>query len=555
MGYSPDQPRDDHGRFGEGGGTVDRIEHSKGAIGKSRADGLQRELDAQGVPKDSPIRAVVGHRFDQLAVARDGKGNIAGALAFSRDANGVTLVDFRAMEKGTGVGTALMQHVAQEALTTSGQRISVSGAVPGAIPFYQRMGMEFYAEKSPSGIYSWSSHGTMEPDAVRALADGNPIDKRETKEQGYARYQRAAGNPAFAAAFEEGQHPRDEHGRFTSGDHGAQEPGEVKVPGHTSWGDLPQSQRDAIEAHAKEMGWPSREEMAGRLVDMWNKAPELSTAKITGREISAREAGIGWYATAHDEIEAMPELKGLPDETKFGMVAALSVNDPWENYTTGVKGNEEITGRIADMLTRDPEITITEADAAYWRGEQGNILDYLTGVKYTSRVAPPGFASRMTTDISPYIGTYKLSQLPDDVVGRFANASYRTTLASGPGSTTGWPNVSNAISIWRGESPDDALGGNKLRSFYNDLLTSGRSDSPTIDRWQGRAMTGNPDFKPASLGSPSAYIKNPDWVTNAGSFPYFTSALDMAAARVGATPNDMQAVSWYAVQALAKGKK
>jgi len=49
------------------------------------------------------------------------------------------------------------------------------------------------------------------------------------------------------------------------------------------------------------------------------------------------------------------------------------------------------------------------------------------------------------------------------------------------------PNLAKACKIKSGSSPEDVLGGYKVISFYENLVTAGEVDNPCIDSWMIRA--------------------------------------------------------------------
>lgn len=61
-------------------------------------------------------------------------------------------------------------------------------------------------------------------------------------------------------------------------------------------------------------------------------------------------------------------------------------------------------------------------------------------------------------------------------------------------------NVAKAKRILNGEDPDDVLGGNKVRSFFRNLLDGGNDDRfVTIDTWALRIAAGNPGYPTSSI--------------------------------------------------------
>lgn len=165
------------GQFCEthGGTTTTLVKRTQSAV-KS----LQKELDAQGVSPSSPIRGVITHGGSHTLVNRDAEGKINGALTLDYDkSGGVSLLDFRALQERQGIGTNLLREAAKLALTTKDQTLTHHCSVGSAIAFYQKHGAEYTVEKTGTGeVRGFSSYGTVDKVATKALAEGNSIDKR-----------------------------------------------------------------------------------------------------------------------------------------------------------------------------------------------------------------------------------------------------------------------------------------------------------------------------------------------------------------------------------------
>jgi hypothetical protein len=96
--------------------------------------------------------------------------------------------------------------------------------------------------------------------------------------------------------------------------------------------------------------------------------------------------------------------------------------------------------------------------------------------------------------------------------------------------TRGYGFKKNTAKAWRilnGERPLDVLGGDKVRSFYRNML--GCADSVTVDRWAVRIALGDPQH---SGTVPS------------GQYAAMSDAFRRVAARHGVTARDLQAATW-----------
>lgn len=166
----------DSGQFCSTPGAVESIKLTA-TIQKT----LNKELDDQGHSADSPIRGVIDHRGSLLAIARDPQGRILGAMSYTKDRDNVSTEDFRVLDEKKGTGTKIMQHLAQEALTTKDKSINLYNALQTAVPFYQKVGATFKRERaynSPNAPYRFSSLGHIKGIDLEQLANGTPNDRR-----------------------------------------------------------------------------------------------------------------------------------------------------------------------------------------------------------------------------------------------------------------------------------------------------------------------------------------------------------------------------------------
>lgn len=92
-------------------------------------------------------------------------------------------------------------------------------------------------------------------------------------------------------------------------------------------------------------------------------------------------------------------------------------------------------------------------------------------------------------------------------------------------------NVEKAFRILSGEAPDDVLGGNKVRSFYGNIMSGGLDMGVTVDGHAANIARG--------IRQP---IRNAT-VTHR-QYAIIRRAYQNAAARRGVTPPAMQAVTW-----------
>lgn len=117
-----------------------------------------------------------------------------------------------------------------------------------------------------------------------------------------------------------------------------------------------------------------------------------------------------------------------------------------------------------------------------------------------------------------------------DVNIDLANRLAELHAAGEPMPTSGYGFRANAAKAWAildGARPLDILGGDKVRSFYRNML--GCSHSVTVDRWAVRI----------ALGDPSHNGKVPN-----GEYEPMAQAFRNVAARLGITAQHLQAATW-----------
>lgn len=103
----------------------------------------------------------------------------------------------------------------------------------------------------------------------------------------------------------------------------------------------------------------------------------------------------------------------------------------------------------------------------------------------------------------------------------------------------GFPaNRNKAQAILEGGSPDEILGGNKVRSFYSNISRPASSTDVTIDRWAIRIALGEEEWK-TRPNTPTAkqYLE-------------IANSYREAAAIVGIKPLEMQAITWVTIKRI-----
>lgn len=104
-------------------------------------------------------------------------------------------------------------------------------------------------------------------------------------------------------------------------------------------------------------------------------------------------------------------------------------------------------------------------------------------------------------------------------------------------------NREKAVQIVLGADPDEILGGDKVISFYNNILYPERNDRVTIDRHAIRAAIGDFDNSSDYLVK---YAYTPKRYAN------MANGYKLAAKQTNVLPHQLQAVAWLAVRGEEK---
>lgn len=144
-------------------------------------------------------------------------------------------------------------------------------------------------------------------------------------------------------------------------------------------------------------------------------------------------------------------------------------------------------------------------------------------------------ASAVIAALSPQQSWAKNQEYAAIMVSHYAKGGTLATL-EGVGQTGA--NIAKAWAVLNGGDPLDVLGGDKVRSFYANILSGGHDDAVTVDRHAVSAyyLPGDETFK--SL-TPKRYAM-------------VAQAYRDAAAVLGVTPPQMQAICWVAWRGTAQ---
>lgn len=308
--------------------------------------------------------------------------------------------------------------------------------------------------------------------------------------------------------------PGGEHGgEWTAG--GAMDLPDAAVAAGMS--DLsPEAQQVLLDYAASIEGFPKTpEEMAKILEDVYGKA--------TPEQI---KAGMEWYEQASAKAHDIADKTGCTYEEACAVIALSSPGRMWE-------GNVMIAETVAGIVKGDAPFTVTAEKIGTVRDQSG-----LHGAgEYRPSDLTPAQLSWLHPDLGPPAG-----------MSTYAH----------------YPQVQDAISVLRGDvSVDEALGGSKVRNFYNNVHDPKDPRWVTIDSIQCRASLPADLLLPSPKGPLATRAKsrrskqavNITYFTTkpsnkkaglqgVGMYPFLAEAAKIAADDLGIRPDQLQAVTW-----------
>jgi hypothetical protein len=317
---------------------------------------------------------------------------------------------------------------------------------------------------------------------------------------------------AATAVWEPELHPRDERGRF--GYKGEGESLEIMR-------DIPidEASMEAISELVDNRGVPLTDKVEDRVEKFFGTRQEI-TDRYAGLLEEARgteqwDGGKGWYASTHDDAVAQAEHYQADLDTVAGVYAAIS---PGLQWTT----EHDIVGAMLEMS----EGTLDVSD---------------------ERLA------QLNTKLTEGYGLAPLENgvAFDELDERSAVMAMREQFMERPPEERlgGWPapygyeSFMEGLRVIRGASPDEALNGVKIRSFYNNILEGG-GDDVTVDVMMMRAARPNPKEDPPFENS-NAVTGTPSYKgADIGVTPLLADVVRDLAAENDLTPSQAQAIIW-----------
>lgn len=324
--------------------------------------------------------------------------------------------------------------------------------------------------------------------AMRDLCDGHLVPQ-EILDRVY---------PNAKKEWNEEDHPRDEQGRFE---------GDGSFPVH---GPISDRVRANTDKWLGEHGL-SREALDANARERWGQVTDAQMEK-----------GLRWYSDAHAEAERLGNAHDLTTEQGAGVIAALSPRTEWG-------ANQENAERILTAMDEHDPFSITQeelgqrldADRAIIENEAAHAE--AMGQSFDREGALAEAEARYEA-LSQYTEPTPIDQVPASVLARTLDAGTAT-----------YDNAEKAIRIAQGEKPSDVLGGDKVRSFANNILNPGTSNEVTIDNHMMRVLAGDAAF---SEKDASAVFKSD------GKYDAFSEPVRAIAKDTGLQPSQVQAVLW-----------
>lgn len=275
--------------------------------------------------------------------------------------------------------------------------------------------------------------------------------------------------------------------------HGGPGPHRTGSPQSSHAGELSPS-RYGPKARANALEWMNERAITAEML-------YANTAAILDRaSADSLFYGENWYSTAHGVSRDLTNTYGVSLDASAGILAALSPRNKWrypddDKYFT--QGNVADAYKVLAAV-QEPVDVVIDAETA----REGRRL-------FKTTLAPGRYNTATMSPAEQAAFDPRVGGLPDNLV--------------------------KAFRIARGESPDDVLGGPKVRSFYNNIRFVDESQSATIDSHQVRAMIGRIDL-------PDKVYE--EVASNPARYDFFADVVKQLAADRNMPPHVVQAITW-----------
>lgn len=361
--------------------------------------------------------------------------------------------------------------------------------------------------------------------------------------------------PMQGAAFDEDQHPRDSHGRFTSGDDDGsdvaplvlarqRQPEDTK-PGSAparnaetlTLADMTPAQQAAVMAKVTgpippvkpPEGWP-KDANGEKMIpqppegEKWgiDATPEEVRANYEAMfergmaDPENREAGMHWYENTHDQANELGDKYGYDLEQSATAIAAMSAGTRWETEFPILETMMRMDGTDLDVST---ERLTTINDKLEKLGEDPVSNGMNLSDMNSAQAIQVMFNEHMTQPSDPD----RLYDTKDGWGARYSFNQYERSL--------------EAI---RGELPPEEMNGVKVREFYNNIT------NPMVD---GHVTI---DVMMMQIASADTHVQNETRITGApsidgaalGPSPFLADEVRRIAEKNGVLAQQAQAVMW-----------
>ena len=241
-------------------------------------------------------------------------------------------------------------------------------------------------------------------------------------------------------------------------------------------------------------------------------------------------AGKAWYGSARDFAQGLADRHGYSLQQAVGIIAAMSPQQDWG-------GNAATADYLGRILKEDPVVHLNEQgliDATGELAKKGIGVDGMEGVRLSDvvRDGEPEDLLRAAAAIKA-MGKADDVGFINDLTGKREGARWSCGLAG----------IAVAVGVARGGTPDDELGGHKVRSFYNNILLGSTGDvtidTHAISAAVGEKVYGQDPRTGAIMGGP----RLTEYGTK-GAYPVLADAYRTVAAEFGLPPEQAQAIIW-----------
>lgn len=318
---------------------------------------------------------------------------------------------------------------------------------------------------------------------------------------------------------------RDERGRWATG--GGNAVGDEEIG---QWGDKKLGATAASNAPASvnqkvaTSSWGPYGDLdnptIGTTRDIVGRATSMMTDIANDPDQTDFKQGMNWYKDAHDFATEQAAATGISVKAACAVTASLSPQCEWGlNQRLAAAVMAIATNRQGQTLTfAKSELVTSTGKPIALKDNEGHT------VKFVSDKDKDGNdTGKMTMDVHD-IGLKVMASISPDLKGQSAN------------------NLEKAFKLAGGADIDKTLGGNKVRSFYNSIVTKGEGNYACVDTHMIRMLSG--DDKLRINGETASAIMG-----QTGTYNFLADSVRQASKQLegkipGITPEKLQATLW-----------